>query len=442
MHGTKLAAMLLLLLSLRPAPAAADLASHFGMNPRSMGLAGAYTGLAEDVTALYYNPAGLVQLQGMTASFGLLFGRPLLAEDGTSLNMYEENSFYLHVGLPLSGKLKDHLAFGASLNMPWGKYLNAKLFKKHEPYFMMYDASVQMLQVRAGGALRIPWGPLNWLSLGAAVQVFGWVNGNVGFYAPFQKAGDGEPEDPDAKLEAWAEMDVPTSFFFTAGAMAFIGDRWRVGLTYRSAVRQDVEIPIVLTTRLESLVGRLEIPISGVARFTSKYWPQQVSLGATFKHKKLLVTLDLTWLDYSEYVVPIGTVLLDIEKLKKDPRIGVILPEPELLHPIKPKVELLDMLVPRVGAEYQLLSWLTARAGYAYERSPVQNTDLPIYDCDKNTFALSARASFLKPLGLLPGLLNIDLSLMDVWYVGRNVLGSEVGGHVLSVSTGVEVIFL
>ncbi len=425
-----------------PAPASADLASHFGMNPRTMGMAGAFTAVAEDLTALYYNPAGLVQLEGMTAATGMLVGIPNLSEDADAVDMFRENSFYLHVGVPFSGKLKDHLAFGVSLNMPWGKYLDARLYKKHEPYFVMYEASVMMLQFRAGGALRIPWGPLSWLSIGGALQVFSAVRGHVGIYAPFQTAGQGEAQDPDSRLEASAEMDVPTRFFFTLGAMAFLGERWRVGVAYRSSMSQDVEIPVTLTTRLDSVLGKLEIPVAGMAQFTSKYWPQQVTVGVSYRRKRLLLSLDLTWLNYSDYVVPVGRMTLDIDQLKKDPRIKAILPDPELLAPLEPKLEMTDMLVPRLGVEYQFLDWLFARAGYFYERSPINSVDLPIYDCDKNGFALSARGSFLRPLGLLPGRLNVDVSVTDVWYVGRSVLGSEVGGHVFGFSAGVEVIFL
>ena len=442
MSARRTASLAVLLLLLSASSARADLASHFGMNPRTMGLAGAFTGVAEDLTALYYNPAGLVQLQGMTAAAGLLVGIPNLGEDADRVEMFHENSFYLHVGVPFSGRLKDHLAFGVSLNMPWGKYLDAKLYKKHEPYFVMYEASVMMLQFRAGGAVRIPWGPLNWLSIGGALQVFSAVRGQVGIYAPFQTAGQGKARDPDSRLEASAEMDVPTRFFFTLGAMAFLGERWRVGVAYRSSMSQDVEIPVTFTTRLDSVLGKLEVPVAGKASFTSKYWPQQVSVGASYRHKRLLLSADLTWINFSNYVIPVGRMTLDIDRLKEDPRIKVILPDPELLAPLEPKVEMTDVLVPRLGVEYQFMDWLTARAGYFYERSPINSVDLPIYDCDKNGFSLGARASFLRPMGLLPGRFNLDVSVTDVWYVGRSVLGSEVGGHVFGFSAGVEVIFL
>jgi len=119
-----------------------------------------------------------------------------------------------------------------------------------------------------------------------------------------------------------------------------------------------------------------------------------------------------------------------------------VLPNPELLNPLKPQVEWRDMVVPRLGMEYQVTDWFIARAGYSFELSPLQGTELPIYDSDKHLFALSGRATFLRPWGLIPGRLNLDLSISNMWYVGRSILGSDTGGHIIGISFGVEVIFL
>jgi len=109
---------------------------------------------------------------------------------------------------------------------------------------------------------------------------------------------------------------------------------------------------------------------------------------------------------------------------------------------MRPEMEWRDVVVPRLGAEYGVLSWLTVRGGYYFERSPLETTDFPIYDCDKHAVTAGARASFLRPWGLLPGWLHFDLTLEELVYVGRDVMGSEVGGHVFAISSGVEVIFL
>jgi hypothetical protein len=418
----------------------------FGINPRTMGLGGAHAGVADDLGALYSNPAGLVQLSGMTLATGMLVGVPWLSEDGVDLGMPQESSYFVHVGLPLSGKLKDLLALGVSLNLPWGKLLGARLYQKHEPYFALHDDSVQLLSFRAGAAARVPWKPLSFLTLGGAIQVLGSVVGTIGFYAPFQRGGTQGPTNLDSRLEAWADIDVPTATFYTVGAMALLGEgeRLRVGVTYHSPQSILVKFPITITTRLGiSEEYQPRIPVDAVARITTKFHPQQVNVGASYRWGRLLLSAELTWIDYSSYEIPYAAVSLDLEKLKRDPDLRLLLgPDSELLDPLQPRVDWNDAVVPRLGAEYQLLSWLTVRGGYFFERSPLGSTDFPVYDCDKHGMALSARASFLRPWELLPGWLHVDLSVQELLYVQRHILGSDVGGQVFAVAAGLEVSFL
>jgi long-chain fatty acid transport protein len=432
-------------LLLLAAPARADLANQFGISPKSMGLAGAYTGVSDDLAALYYNPAGLVQLKGMTVAAGVLFAFPFLSEDSTRLGMPNEESYYLHAGISFTGKLKDHLALGVSLNLPMGKHLSATLYKKQDPDFVLYDYSVQILQIRVGGAFRIPWKPLEFLTIGAAIQILGSLLGEIGFYSPFQRSdAQGNAADPDSRLEAWGHFEMPTTVFATVGMMAFLGDHWRVGVTYRQQQYIEVQLPIVFTTRLAlSDTSRVNLPVAGTAIFKPKFFPHQVSLGASYQRKKLLLTGDLTWINYSNFATPFPEVKLDIDELKKDPGTSLLLGNNSvLLDPMQPHLEWQDVVVPRIGVEYQFLSWLTGRAGYFYERSPLKAADVPIYDCDKHGLTLSARASFLRPLNLIPGWLNIDVALEELIYAPRKIIGSDVGGHAFALSSGVELIFL
>src|SRR5881397_2293255 len=44
---------------------------EIGVGARALGLAGAYTGVAEGVTALYWNPAGIAELEGPAAALSI-----------------------------------------------------------------------------------------------------------------------------------------------------------------------------------------------------------------------------------------------------------------------------------------------------------------------------------------------------------------------------------
>jgi long-subunit fatty acid transport protein len=226
--------------------------------------------------------------------------------------------------------------------------------------------------------------------------------------------------------------------------MARIGDHVRVGLSYRGRQFIGVEIPVEINTRLALAGGSaINLPVDATAILRAKYYPQQVSLGGSFRSERWLVALDLTWVNYADYQVPFARIELDIERLTRDPGVLLLLgPNATLLSPRAPAIEFSNVVVPRVGVEYKALSWLTVRGGYFYEHSPLKTTDFPIYDTDKHSFSLGARASFLRPLGVLPGRLSIDVSLTDIVYVGRDILGSRAGGHVLGLFSGIEITLL
>lgn len=427
-----------------PTTARADLAGHFGLNARTMGMAGAFTGVADDVSALYYNPGGLTQLEGLSLASGFLVGAPALDEDGRSVGMPTETSTYIHVGVPLAGRLKDYVALAVALNMPLTVQLQGKLYGKDEPYFLLYDAAVRMMQLRVGGAVRVPWEPLSFLSIGAAAQLYGSSVTPITVVAPVQRSVGGEPSDPDARLEGKFDFKVPLAASFSIGALAEIGDSWRIGLSYRSAQSIHIEVPVTLRARIvTSPTDAIELPVRAKLLFDTKHTPQQVTIGGSYRRDELLVSLDVSWIDYSSFVIPFPRVAIDLDTLRKAPGLGLLLgPNPVLLAPHVPEVRFVDVWVPRVAAAYRLLEWLTVSAGYAYEYSPLRTTDLPIFDNDKHTVSLGARASFLRPGGIIPGRLSLDLSLQELIYVVRSIHASDVGGHVFACFAGVKIVLL
>ena len=64
-------------------------------NARALGMGNAYTGVANDFSAIYWNPAGLAQLQSSEFSFGLTY------------NNNKDNIYYKQFGLLYGdGKIK------------------------------------------------------------------------------------------------------------------------------------------------------------------------------------------------------------------------------------------------------------------------------------------------------------------------------------------------
>ena len=93
-----------------------------GASARAVGLGGAFTALADDANAIYYNPAGLMQLskKEISASYGLLNSG---LNDGSQMN----NSYvaYAH---PL------HYSIG-SLGLAWQQFVSDPIIKEQSVHF-------------------------------------------------------------------------------------------------------------------------------------------------------------------------------------------------------------------------------------------------------------------------------------------------------------------
>jgi len=73
-----------------------------GMGPRALGMGNAFTGLADDATALYYNPAGLGQLKEKEAGFSYASLYPGLDYPANNASLGDAFLGYVH---PVSDKI-------------------------------------------------------------------------------------------------------------------------------------------------------------------------------------------------------------------------------------------------------------------------------------------------------------------------------------------------
>lgn len=68
-----------------------------GLGARALAMGGAFIGLADDRTAIYWNPAGLARLQGLNAGFNL-FSPRFNDYDGDSVHNFDPENFRLEQG--------------------------------------------------------------------------------------------------------------------------------------------------------------------------------------------------------------------------------------------------------------------------------------------------------------------------------------------------------
>lgn len=419
----------------------------FGMGARAQGLGNAFSAVADDASALYYNPAGLVRLKGNYTYVGYLYGTPRLKQGDTEIPAPSEKMLLFNTGYPLKGKMEGKLAFGFSLYYPQGKILHMTMHRVEEPYFLLYENQIEVLHIRMG----VGWRPLSFLSVGFSALLLSALDGYIYTYEPFQPGDIPREElDPTKRLVLSMDQDIPSTASFTIGLLADIGKYFSVGLTYRN----ESDLPMV--NKLDMVLEIVELGPLGYAPIlvdvdvSTRYTPTQLTLGTSYQGRLILLGFDLTWAKYSKYTLPAAYAEIDFSRIKEfysekvDEDFAEELIEGlfKLNPPKEPVVSLKDVLIPRVGVEGRLSDLFRLRGGYYFEPSFIESTDCPIFDSDKHSISMGGGLSFINPMGgIVKGRLNIDLTFQTIIFTKRRFLGDEIGGQVYSGSLGMDVTF-
>ncbi|MCK6544651.1 outer membrane protein transport protein [Myxococcota bacterium] len=404
--------------------AAADANQVLASTPRAMALAGAYTALSDDASALYYNPAGLGQVDGSNVSLAFMLSFPSLKAtdpDGAdvALGAPRDEGYGVHLAWSPSSILDGDLGIGFSVLLPHRRALRFNVHTFEDPYFVLYENSIEVLETRVGVAYKV----FDFLSVGASALLLAGLDGEVRLVTPFQS---GPNLDETKRNVVAVDAVLPNREYFTAGIQLYPTDDLTLGLSFREATFVPIDLPIDFTIEILGLS-----PIQTVAHLDVKvkYSPAQLGFGAAYRvGPSLLVTGDLQFALYSHYQIPYGNVTLD-RSLSDD----IV-----LLPPRKPKTSLRDVWIPRVGVEWLPHELLTLRGGYSWLRSFIRSSDAPIFDSDKHSLCLGlsyALGRLFLPTG---NELNLTAATQLLLFVPRTTAGYDHEGHVVSTTFGAE----
>jgi len=148
---------------------------EYGVGPRDAAMGNAYTGVADDFAAAYYNPAGTSQTYGVNFTFGYKFLSPNLYAKFAG---FAKNKFtrYPGTGWGLFGfttdfnlheyidrKYTDPFSFGVAIALSNFVHSYTNYSEEYTPYFFRYqDRPVALLSVYANLAIKFT----EWFSVG------------------------------------------------------------------------------------------------------------------------------------------------------------------------------------------------------------------------------------------------------------------------------------
>jgi len=379
--GRLAAPLVAVLLAQSPLVASPDTQRGFGT--RSGSLAGSNGADVDDASAVFANPAGLVDAPGTQVALGYESHSNTLTHDGTEAALDTIGTY--EFGLAVPGAIRGiPIAFGLSLALPDGRLSNLRQVAPTEPYFPLDDAVPRLLDLGTAIAVR----PIQSLSLGAGI---GFVSSLSGAFRVrgTAVAADGAGAEYDSNLVHAVDADLLSSRYPILG----IGYRpfhlLELALSYRGAVR--VRQQIEGTLKGDLAIGPLILPVEYAfsTDATVAYSPPELTLFATARPMtRLRVHGAFAWQRYSSFASPYTRTTT---RLLTNLPPGLGLPPDEPGTP-PPPAGFHDRFVPRLGVERSFEvnagTAITARGGYAYEHSPVPASQEGTLFFDMNRHAL------------------------------------------------------
>jgi long-chain fatty acid transport protein len=368
---------------------------------RSSSLAGAVVARADDLSAIFYNPAGLVQLPKIQIMGGFstfITGAEIVTHLGPAAatnHLQSRASFAPHFFV--SYQAGERVWLGLGLNSPFG--LGIQYNNNWPGRFNVTQAAIQTLNLNPTIAVKVT----DYFSLGAGLDIM-YFKFKLKRVLPLPVL---TPQGLDLQGDSWG-------LGFNLGVLLKPADYLSFGVSYRSQVRQhlDGEARFRPFSALDGdASGTIILPDMVMAGIMVRPMKQlSVEGGIIWTHWDLFKRLDI------KFNNPLGT-----------------LSEAKEWH---------NTWRGQLGVEYQAWPWLDLRAGYAFENEP-----MPDKFADYLVPTTDRRHNFSAGTGFHWRAMTLDLAYIMVVMMDRTVNNSQAAGvlpsdfqgrlsHVVTMSVG------
>jgi len=404
-------------------PVNADIASSFGLGANALSMSGAYTGVADDFSACYYNPGGLAfqerpvfehDRRGTSLYIGVGYITDMLwTKNPGSDKKYADIKpiFFEQLGLTigpsaLGGLLPQRrVYFGFAFYSPSDAIIGWKERNTAvDRYFVFYDNQNRIFGFFADAAYKFS----DYFSIGAGANIY--AASRTITDVNFIQSTFTHTEDNVIIIKA-----APV-----AGIMINTGNGLKLGFNYRGETRfNDYGVNNLYAGGL-----LLYTQSFNYIRFFS---PEQYSIGISYQlqHPRLLFAFDADYIKWSDFIDEQGDG--------------------------RPQTTLFDTVVPRVGARYSIKDEIDVAFGYAFLRSPVRDQTGETNFLDSNKHLVSIGSSYtFKHAGFWQDPIKLSLYIQDTIFQTRQVhktlptvlyqQGYSFGGNVLDA--GIECKFM
>ncbi len=209
-----------------PVSAAANPLDAFGFGARGMGVGGAMTALTDDVSANYYNPAGLATAAGLRLDMGYTLVAPRLRLNDGEQGVDQSRGFQGGVLLP--GTLFGHrVGFSVGLHLPDERVSRVRALPERQPRWVLWDNRPQRIVITSSAAVELTDG----LTVGAGVTYLANTRGAL------KLEGDVNLFDAE-QTQLLSAVDAKLASVRTANVgLLYRHGPWRFGAVWRQDFR-------------------------------------------------------------------------------------------------------------------------------------------------------------------------------------------------------------
>ena len=334
----------------------------------AMAMAGAFTSLAKDPSALWHNPAGIAWLEGTRIMGGATLVVPSGYVDFPNYpgapRYNQEKQVFTPPNLYLTHQLSKKAVVGLGVFAPYGLGMSWPDPATFPWRYLGTSGEMETFFINPAIAFKLT----ERLSLGLGVAfIYSKLDQSITQMFP---VGPTSVAGGALRALAPSTVDVPakasvdgTSFGFNGGLL-YKGKGFRLGLNYRSGYTMDYSGTVTLEHPL------LPAPVEGTGETSFKF-PNLLTMGVSFDlTKKLIWSVDFHWVFWSVY---------------KSYTFHIEVPDIAFTEDLVVPTEWKNSYLFRTGFEYQTTDRLALRCGFIYDKTPQPATtmDSTLPDADR-----------------------------------------------------------
>lgn len=335
---------------------------------KATGMGNAFTAVADNASAVWYNPAAITNLEGTNVELGTVMVAPSMEHKNTNGTTDEiENKLHIPPHFYATHKLNDQWSLGFGVNAPFGLSTDwdktTALTRK-----VATESEIQAVNANLNGAYKLN----DKFSFAAGLSYY-TVDATLNKWHP--AAGN----------EITLEGDG-TGMAYNAAAMYKHNDKWNFGASYRSQSKIKLEGDMAATGVFTGEV-KTELTL-----------PDMLQIGAAYKYSdKWTFAADADYTNWTTYRQIVIKKKSDSTKISTD---------------IK---NWKSVWAFRLGTEYKYSDTWKFRAGTFYDMNPVKEArfETRVPDSDRVAFAIGA--------GWNKDNITVDVSYMYLMFMERKI---------------------